>query len=136
MFNPDEAPQTKFFMQAIEAMAPSLGVQAIAMLVRDTAEIEPALARFGGQPNGGLILPTGLFVQSNYLLIAEMASRYRLPSIAAVSGFAKEGGLMDYGAQAIWLLNTDKQQATSIASSRERILATYRSRAGSNTRSS
>ena len=103
MFNPDEAPQTKFFMQAIEAMAPSLGVQAIAMLVRDTAEIEPALARFGGQPNGGLILPTGLFVQSNYLLIAEMASRYRLPSIAAQVGFAKEGGLMEYGASNEWI---------------------------------
>jgi putative tryptophan/tyrosine transport system substrate-binding protein len=99
LFNPDEAPQTKFFMQAIEATASSLGVQAIAMPVRDDADIEPALARFGGQPNGGLILPTGIFMQSHYLLIADMASRYRLPSIAAVSGFAKDGGLMEYGAQ-------------------------------------
>jgi putative tryptophan/tyrosine transport system substrate-binding protein len=48
MFNPNEAPQTKFFMQAIEATASSLGVQAIAMPVRDDADIEPALARLGG----------------------------------------------------------------------------------------
>jgi putative tryptophan/tyrosine transport system substrate-binding protein len=30
-------------------------------------------------------------------LIADLAGRYRLPSIAAASNFAKEGGLMDYG---------------------------------------
>jgi hypothetical protein len=30
-------------------------------------------------------------------LIADLAGRYRLPSIAEASNFAKEGGLMDYG---------------------------------------
>jgi putative ABC transport system substrate-binding protein len=99
MFHPEEAPQTKFFVQAIETAAPSLGVQVITAPVRDIAEIEPTLARFASQPNGGLILPTSIFIQSRYSLIAEMAGRYRLPSIAAVSGFAKDGGLMDYGAQ-------------------------------------
>ena len=44
MFNPDTSPQSKFFMQAIEAAAPSHGVQAIAVPVRTTADIEPALA--------------------------------------------------------------------------------------------
>jgi putative tryptophan/tyrosine transport system substrate-binding protein len=99
MFNPGEAPQTKFFLQVIDAIAPSLGVQAITVPVQETADIEPALARFASQPNGGLILPTGIFIQSRYPLIADLAARYRLPSIAAVSGFAENGGLMDYGAQ-------------------------------------
>ena len=58
MFNPDTSPQSKFFMRAIEAAAPSLGVQAIAVPVRATADIEPALESFARQPNGGLILPT------------------------------------------------------------------------------
>jgi putative tryptophan/tyrosine transport system substrate-binding protein len=57
---PTRPPQTKFFMQVIEAAAPSLGVQAITVPVRDTADIEPAWARFANQPNGGLILPTGI----------------------------------------------------------------------------
>jgi putative ABC transport system substrate-binding protein len=38
-----------------------------------------------------------LTTQLRYSLIADLAGRYRLPAIAAVSGFAKEGGLMDYG---------------------------------------
>jgi ABC-type uncharacterized transport system substrate-binding protein len=54
MFNPDASPQSKFFVQAIEAAAPSLGVQAIATPVRATADIEPALESFARQPSGGL----------------------------------------------------------------------------------
>src|SRR5262249_13980105 len=45
MFNPDTSPQSKFFMRSVEAAAPSLGVQAIAVSVRATADIEPAPPR-------------------------------------------------------------------------------------------
>jgi putative tryptophan/tyrosine transport system substrate-binding protein len=96
MFHPDESPQSKFFMQSIEAAAPSLGVQAIATPARTTADIEPALASFAHQPNGGLILTTGTFTLLHQTLIADVAGRYRLPSIASQS-FAKNGGLMDHG---------------------------------------
>jgi ABC-type uncharacterized transport system substrate-binding protein len=61
LFNPDTSPQSKFFMQAIEAAAPSLGVQAIAAPVRATADIKPALESFARQPNGGLMLTTNSF---------------------------------------------------------------------------
>src|SRR5580704_5273691 len=54
MFNPDTSPQLKFFMHAIEAAAPSLGLKVIAAPVRAPADIEPALESFGRQPNGGL----------------------------------------------------------------------------------
>jgi putative ABC transport system substrate-binding protein len=83
----------------------------MAVPVRDTADIEPALARFASQPNGGLILPTGIFVQSRYLLIADVAVRYHLPSIAAVTSFAENGGLMDYGAPQIDLVGQYRQAA-------------------------
>ena len=43
IFNPDFR-QYRFFMQAIEAAVPSLGVEAIALPVRTAAEVEPALA--------------------------------------------------------------------------------------------
>src|SRR5262245_26623250 len=46
VFNPDTSPQSKFFMRSIEAAAPSLGVQTVAMPVRTTADIEPALESF------------------------------------------------------------------------------------------
>ena len=58
MFNPETSPQSQFFMRSIEAAAPSLGVQSVAVPVRATADIEAAIESFAGAPNGGLILPT------------------------------------------------------------------------------
>jgi putative tryptophan/tyrosine transport system substrate-binding protein len=84
MFNPDTAPQSKFFMPVIEAAAQSLGVQAIAMPVRTTVDIEPALASFARQPNGGLMLPG----EMHQKLIANLTGRFRLPSISGASDFA------------------------------------------------
>jgi putative ABC transport system substrate-binding protein len=97
MFNPDTSPQLKFFMYAIEAAAEFLGVQVIAAPVRATGDIEPALESFGGQPNGGLILTSDTFTNMRYSLLANLAGRYSLPSIASGVGFAKNGGLMSYG---------------------------------------
>jgi putative ABC transport system substrate-binding protein len=42
MFNPEASPQSQFFMRSIEAAAPSLGVQPVAVPVRATADIEAA----------------------------------------------------------------------------------------------
>jgi putative ABC transport system substrate-binding protein len=97
MFNPDTSPQSKFFAQAIEAAAPSHGVQTFVVPVRASTDIEPALAAFAHQPSGGLLLPTDTFTILRYSLIADLASRYSLPSISAQSGFVKDGGLMEYG---------------------------------------
>jgi putative ABC transport system substrate-binding protein len=97
MFNPDTAPYSKFIMEVIQAAAPSLGVQAIAVPVRASADIEPALASFARQPNGGLMLLGAGFMILHYSLIIDLAGRYRLPSISSEYNFAKDGGLMDYG---------------------------------------
>jgi putative ABC transport system substrate-binding protein len=97
MFNPDASPQSKFFMAAVEAAAPSLGVHAIAAPVLSNADIESAMANLASQPNGGLILPTSAFTAVRYPLIIDLATRYRLPTIGH-TGLAKGGGLMDYEA--------------------------------------
>ena len=98
MFNPDTSPQSKFFMRSIETAAPSLSVQPVAVPVHATADIEPALEGFARAPNGGLMLPTDSFTGLRGQLIADLAARYRLPSIATNSQFPKQGGLMYYGA--------------------------------------
>jgi putative ABC transport system substrate-binding protein len=98
MFNPDTSPQAKLFMRSMESAGPSLGIQAIAVLVRTTDDIEPAIANFASQPGGGLVLPTDAFTLLRQKLIVDIALRHRLPSISAFDGFAKDGGLMDYGA--------------------------------------
>ena len=111
MFDPDGSPQSKFFMQAIEATASSHGVQAMAVPVRTTADIEPALESFARQPNGGLMLTTNAFTLLRNKLIADLATRYRLPSIAGDSDFTREGGLMDY--QAVINFAAQYRQAAS-----------------------
>jgi putative ABC transport system substrate-binding protein len=113
MHNPGTSPYIKFFMQVIEAAAPSLGVQATSMPIPAAADIEPALANFARQPNGGLILLGGSFTRLHQTLIAELAGRYRLPSIGTNSGFAKEGGLMDYS-PGVSLVGMFQQAATYV----------------------
>jgi ABC-type uncharacterized transport system substrate-binding protein len=98
VFNPDTSPQSKFFIRSIEAAAPSLGVQTVAMPVHTTADIEPALENFARTSNGGLILPTDSFTGLRRQLFVDLAARHRLPSISAQSQFPRDGGLMYYGA--------------------------------------
>ena len=76
-------------MYAIEAAAESLGVQVIAAPVRATADIEPALESFGRQPNGGLILTSDPFTNLRYSLIANLAGRHSLPSIASEASLTR-----------------------------------------------
>ena len=113
MFNPETSPQSKLFMRAIKAAAASLSVQAVAVAVRATAEIEPALESFARVSNGGLILPTDSFTLLRYQLIADLANHHRLPSIAAQARFPQEGGLMSYGAE-INLIEQFRQAASYV----------------------
>jgi putative ABC transport system substrate-binding protein len=113
MFNPDTSPQSKFFMQAIEAAASSFGVQAVAVPVNTTADIAPALETFARQPNGGLMLPTDTFMNLRQKQIVDLVLRHRLPSISANPDFPKDGGLMYYG-NSINLVASYRQAATYV----------------------
>ena len=126
MFNPDSnASQFKLFFSAMEAAAPALRVQVISVPVRSDADIESALAGFSQQPNSGLALPT--FGLARLGLVADLAARYRLPSIGTTP-FASDGGLMDYGVTATSSANSDKRRATSTAFSKARSPPTCRYR--------
>jgi putative tryptophan/tyrosine transport system substrate-binding protein len=97
LVNPDASPQFRFYRRAIETAAASLSVRASAVLVRNQAEIEHAIAAFAAEPNGGLILPGTAFTDQHVTLITSLATRHRLPSIAGTAGFAREGALISYG---------------------------------------
>src|SRR5262249_40417081 len=99
MFNPDTAPYSRFFTPVIEVAATSLGVQLTTAPVRAAADIEAALALFARQPNGGLLLQGDSFTRLHQSLIADLAGRYRLPSIAPGPDFAKQGG---HGLRPLW----------------------------------
>jgi putative ABC transport system substrate-binding protein len=98
VFNPDSAPQTQFFLRSIEIAAQALGVGIVASPVRTFDEFESMIKHFVQQPNGGLIFPTGGFLNLHQKAIIQTALRYRLPAVGANNlDFARDGGLMYYG---------------------------------------
>jgi putative ABC transport system substrate-binding protein len=82
---------------AIQAVAPSFGVEISPIDVRDTSEIERAIAAFAGKPNGGLIvLSTSLAVVHREQIIGS-AARHRLPVVYPFRIYVNDGGLVSYG---------------------------------------
>ena len=81
----------------IQAMAPLLRVQVSAINLRETGEIESAVAAFARSPNGGLILPPSSAGRLYRDLIIALAARHRLPAIYFDRYYAAAGGLMTYG---------------------------------------
>jgi putative ABC transport system substrate-binding protein len=97
VFNPDTAPQSRFFLSAAEAVAPALGVEVTAAPVHDASEIERAIENISRQTNNGLIVPTDNFLIAHRKLIVDTAARYRVPAIYPDRAWVEAGGLMSYG---------------------------------------
>ena len=82
---------------AIQAVAPSLGVEASPIGLSDAGEIERGLNEFGREPNGGVIVtPSGLAIIHRQLIIRTTA-RMKLPAIYPFRFFVVDGGLISYG---------------------------------------
>jgi len=96
MQNPDH-PAWNAYVNAIREVASGMGVEVTPTPARNAAEIEPALAAFAPQPNGGVILLPSPLVTTNRELIATLTLRYRLPSIYLARLYPASGGFMSYG---------------------------------------
>ena len=99
MFNPETSPQSKFFMRSIESAASTLGMSVGTRPVHSVAEIESAIADLAQKPNGGLVITTDGFMAVHRKLLAETATRYRVPVINGNVGSVAEGSLMSYYAE-------------------------------------
>jgi putative ABC transport system substrate-binding protein len=97
IFNPETSPQSKFFMSAVEAVAPTLGIDVMAAPIHDVAELQRAIETVASRPNSGIIFPTDSFTTVRRKLIAETATRVRVPTIFPDRFFVEDGGLMSYG---------------------------------------
>jgi putative tryptophan/tyrosine transport system substrate-binding protein len=91
--NPTQAP----YVQAIQASAPSFGVQLILASVRDEGEVHRAIDAFAQQPNGALIVVPNIVTILHRELIIALAARHRLPAVYPYRLFATAGGFMSYG---------------------------------------
>jgi putative tryptophan/tyrosine transport system substrate-binding protein len=82
---------------AIQAMAPSIGLEVIPVNVRDVGETERAVAAFARSSNGGLILTASTLAVVHRDLIITLAARHKLPAVYSSSFFVTGGGLISYG---------------------------------------
>jgi ABC-type uncharacterized transport system substrate-binding protein len=82
----------------IQSVAPSLGVEAIPISVRDAAEIECAMTAYGRSDNGGMVVTASASAVFHRELIITLAARYKLPAVYSTRDFVASGGLISYGA--------------------------------------
>jgi ABC-type uncharacterized transport system substrate-binding protein len=99
MFNPDTAPGGgTYFLRSFEAAAQSLAVEPIIIRVRSDAEIEAGVASLGRE-KAGLVVMTDAFMGNHQATVISATARNNVPAIGAdLQSFAKEGGLLSYGA--------------------------------------
>jgi putative ABC transport system substrate-binding protein len=82
---------------AIQAVAPSFGMEVTPINVRDTGEMERAIGAFARSPNAGLILTGSALATVHRKLIINLAARHKLPAVYTSRYFVTDGGLISYG---------------------------------------
>jgi putative tryptophan/tyrosine transport system substrate-binding protein len=82
---------------ALQAVAPSLGMELTPVDVRDAEEIERSVTAFARSSDDGLIVTASALATRHRDLIITLAARRRLPAIYASRYFVTGGGLISYG---------------------------------------
>jgi putative tryptophan/tyrosine transport system substrate-binding protein len=97
LFNPATAPYAEYYLSPFRVAATSLALEAIAAPVRNTAELQSAIAAQGRTPNAALVVMTDSFLVAHRAEIISLAARYRLPAVYPFRDFVELGGLLSYG---------------------------------------
>jgi putative ABC transport system substrate-binding protein len=100
VFNPDTAPHYYLYLRSFETVPRSIAVDVTAAPVRNTAEIEEAIAKLGREPGGGLIVAPDGFTTIHQHLFIRLTQQHRLPAVYALRTFVAQGALMSYGPDA------------------------------------
>jgi putative ABC transport system substrate-binding protein len=82
---------------AIQAMAPTIGVEVTPLSVLDAGEIERSISAFARTTNSGLILTGSPLAHLHRQLIIMLAARHFLPAVYFERYYVKDGGLLSYG---------------------------------------
>jgi putative ABC transport system substrate-binding protein len=86
---------------AVQSAAPSFGMEASPINVRDGGEIERDIKAFARSPNGGVIVTASPRASHHRDLIVTLAARHRLPAVYSSRHYVDGGGLISYGPDTI-----------------------------------
>lgn len=84
-------------MAAIQAVAPTFGIEVSPIDARDAGEIERAITEFARRVDSGLIVTESGKSIVHRKLIIKLAAKHRLPAIYPYRYFIADGGLISYG---------------------------------------
>jgi len=102
MFNPDAAlAGGSSLLPSFETAARSLKVVPIMAPVDGDVEIEAAIIALAREPRGGLVVMPDLFMTLHRAPIISAAARNNVPAVYPLSYFARDGGLLSYGADQV-----------------------------------
>ena len=82
---------------AIQAVAPSVGVEVSPIGIRDAGNIDQAIAAFARSPSDGIIVTGSALAAVHHKLIVALAARHNLPAVYNQRFFVNVGGLISYG---------------------------------------
>jgi ABC-type uncharacterized transport system substrate-binding protein len=82
----------------VQAAAQAVGQQIRIIEIRNTAEIETAVAEAVAAGAGALLVGSGTFWFNNRVPIVESATRHAIPTMYSTREYVDAGGLMSYGA--------------------------------------
>jgi putative ABC transport system substrate-binding protein len=100
LFNPDTSPASAY-MPSLETAARSLKVVPIMAPVHSDVEIEAAINALGREPGSGLVVMPDVFMAVHRASIILAAARNNVPAVYSVFYFARDGGLLSYGADPV-----------------------------------
>ena len=86
---------------AVQAVAPSLGIDVVPVNIHESGEVERALEGLAASPNGGLVVTGSGLAIVNRELIVTLAGRHKLPAVYNERLFVAAGGLASYGADLV-----------------------------------
>jgi len=82
---------------AIQAVAPSLGVELTPIDPHEPDEMERALVAFASDRRSGLVVTTSRLARAHRDIIVALAGRHRLPALYPFRVYVADGGLVSYG---------------------------------------
>ena len=82
---------------AIQAVAPSLNVDLVSIILRDDRQTKKAVTAFAQTPDTALIATRSGVAIRHHELIVSLAARLRLPAVYPLRSFIVSGGLVSYG---------------------------------------
>src|SRR5262249_2155342 len=100
MFNPDLA-TASVFMPSLETAARSLKVEPVIAHIHTDAEAETAINELGREPGGGLVVIPDGWTLAHRAPIISAAAQNNVPAVYWQSVYARDGGLLSYGADQV-----------------------------------